>query len=390
MIMCFEMKRVAILTRTSTMNFGTILQNYALQKVVESLGFDVLTVDDSVPRGLYSHTDDDFHNNDFISPKGFIYGLYDRVKDSSKNRRYYKTGVLSRRFKKRNIKYYKVSTLEALKEDFDIFISGSDQIWSDKAEPQMFPFFMQDFVPEDKMRLSYAVSVGAYFYQCNEEVVRQNLRRMDSVSVREPSSFRIVRNYYDGEIRTDCDPVLLIDTEKWKYLSGKRKIKGKYIFCYLLSNNEWYYGKICDYARSLGLEEVYLYESHDSEFKECHKIQSCSPGDFLNYILFADFVITDSFHASLFSILFNKQFVVFQRYSDEVNVHQNGMISSVLNNTGLVSRYLEPDMPVIKEQIDYCIINSIIQQMRQRSIIYIETRLKKGRMYNGKEVDDYN
>jgi hypothetical protein len=249
---------------------------------------------------------------------------------------------------------------------------------------------MQDFVPENRIKLSYAVSVGAYFDQHNEERVRRNLKRLDLVSVREPSSFSIVRKYFNGEIRTDCDPVMLIDMEEWKKLAGKRKKKDKYIFCYFLSDNKWYYDRICECSKCLEIKDIFLFESKNSDFRECRKIPSCSPKEFLNYILYADFVLTDSYHASLFSIIFNKQFVVFQRYCDEVNNYQNGRISSVLSYTGLLSRNLKPGMTVEMEQIDYCVINPKIKQMRLESIVELETRLKKGRGYNGKEMDGNN
>ena len=85
-----DMKKVAILTRTSTINFGTILQNYALQKAVKGLGYDVLTVDDTVPRRLYSETKEQSSPSFFQSIKEYVYCRLDHFKDIKKNKRYHK------------------------------------------------------------------------------------------------------------------------------------------------------------------------------------------------------------------------------------------------------------------------------------------------------------
>lgn len=367
------MKKVAILTRTSTINFGTILQNYALQKVITGLGYDVLTVDDTVPRRLYSERKELSSSSFLQSIKEFVYSKFDHFKDIQKDKRYHKVLLICERFKKRHIKYYNVISLERLNNDFDIFLSGSDQIWSDKAEPELFPFFMQDFVTQDRIKASYAVSVGAYFKQCNAEKVRCYLKNLNSVSVREQSSYDIIREYYGGRIQINCDPVLLLKRQDWEKLVGKRIIKTQYVFCYFLSDNEWYYNKIRDCLTDLEINDVFLYENTNSTYLDCHKILTCSPDEFLNYILFADFIITDSFHALLFSIIFNKQLNVFRRYEDEVNIHQNGRIEQIMANTGISDWYLDSQKPINTKKIDYSTINQIILNLKDES----ESELRK-------------
>ena len=361
------MKKVAILTRTSTINFGTILQNYALQKVIAGMGYDIMTVDDAVPRKLYSSENSSGPSGVVQATKEYLYHKYDHIMDIRKNKRYHKAVKICDRFKKRYIKYYNVKSLKELNDDFDVFLSGSDQIWSDKAEPELFPYFMQDFVSQDKRKISFAVSVGAYFKENNSETVTRNLNNLDVVSVREQSSYDILREYFDGSIRIDCDPVLMLSKNEWVKLAGKRKIMGEYIFCYFLSDNEWYYNKIPEYIKCLGINSVYIYENIATSYGGYQRIDNCSPGDFLNHILYSDYVITDSFHALLFSVIFNKQVNVFKRYDDSVNAFQNGRIKQILGITGLTDHYIDSKKRINTKHFEYSVLDPVIWNLKNCS-----------------------
>lgn len=376
--MCI-MKKIAILTRTSTINFGTILQNYALQYTIKNLGYYVRTIDDTIPRRIISdssNTQNTENYNPITKAKIFIYNKFDLLKEIKHNKRYYKTLKKCNRFKKNKIRYYKVKSFEQLNCAFDTFISGSDQIWSDKAEPYLFPFFMQDFVSDDKVKASYSVSVGAYFEEKNKSIVSSCLNRMNYISVREKSSYNIINELVNKDINIVCDPVLLIDKLHWEELAGRRKIKQKYIFAYFLSDNDWYYKKLNDFPEKSHTDSVFLYESIKTNHSEYSKIEICSPADFLNYILYADFVITDSFHAVMFSLIFQKQFYVFERYSDKINYHQNGRLQEILQLTDLSSRLICQDNSFDNSTIDYKGVSKKLDDLKDYSLDYLKRIIK--------------
>lgn len=371
------MKKVAILTRTSTINFGTILQNFALQKYIEKSGYNVVTIDDKVVRKPNSAVPPVLNSNSVITAlKERINYKYDHIKENQKNTRFNAIQKKCKRFKKKQIKYYRANNLQKLNEYFDVFLSGSDQIWSDKAEPALFPFFMQDFVSENKRKISYGVSVGARFEQKNELKVKMALAKLDSIAVREPSSKDIISELVDKNITIVCDPVLLLDTSEWKRITGKRINDKKYIFCYFLSNNDWYYQQLRTFLNTLEYDEVIIFENTPSEHNFFKKLFSCSPEEFLNYIQFAEHIITDSYHALLFSTIFQKSVTVLERYNEENNC-QNGRISFLLSLTDMECVFTKKGELIQKNEIDYFGIEQKLSGFIAHSKNYLEAMLRE-------------
>ena len=368
-------KKVAILTRTSTLNFGTILQSYALQNYIKCLEYDVLVVDDKIPRKLYNCDS----NNKRVHTKTireFIYKLYDKYVEK---KRIHKLLNPINKFKRKYIKYYVVKSIKQLNTDFDIFISGSDQIWADTAEPEMFRFFMQDFVNDNKLKISYAVSVGTrkYSFQ-NESIVIDLLKKFEYISVREASSMETISKYVDKSIEITCDPVFLLDSERWKALSGKRQITEKYIFCYFLSNNAWYYDKIVEICKLLRYK-VYIFcrDNVNLSNDKFIKINNCSPNDFLNYICHSEFTLTDSYHATLFSIIFGRSFCTLERFADSFGNIQNERIKFILNKLGLIQYYIGKKDKIIMQKYSTEDICVILKELKKTSIYFLKTALER-------------
>lgn len=369
------MKKIAILTRTSTINFGTILQNYALQKYIERLGYDVFTVDDRVARKKEPTPAALISNNTFSGAKERIYYRYDHIKEMLKSTRFKVIQKKCKKFKKKQIKYFHTSDLKKLNASFDVFLSGSDQIWSDKAEPEIFEFFMQDFVSDKKRKISYGVSVGARFEQKNVLKAKMALTRLDSIAVREPSSKCIISELVDKSITIVCDPVLLLDAGEWKRVAGKRINGNKYVFCYFLSNNDWYYQQLQVFLKTMDYDEVIIFENTPSKHTFCKKLLSCSPEEFLNYIQFAEHIITDSYHALLFSTIFQKSVSVLERYDEENNC-QNGRISFFLSLADMDCIFSKKDELIQRKEINYYNTEQRLGSFIEDSKNYLEAVLK--------------
>lgn len=342
--------RIAILTRTTTLNFGTILQNYALQSYLKDKAITVQTVDDTIPRQIYSGTKEEKR------PRGLKVALanfLDRIRENRNNREAIRIEKKICRFKKKNISYYFVTDFAKLNEDFDVFIAGSDQIWAYAAEPEFYRYFMLKEIVDEKKKLAYAVSVGEP--GSREEWIadaKRLLPRFHALSVREEASKENISPYVEKAIDVVCDPVFLLGREQWGALAGKGlKMKGEYIFGYFLSDNEWYYEYLDRIAAALGYE-VHLFRREKKSAKGDGYVKAGieSPEAFLSAIRNAKFVITDSYHCLIFSIIFQREFVVLQRYPNE-NCTQNSRLTELLSRIGAEDRYFSRGTPLSTGQL---------------------------------------
>ena len=216
-----------------------------------------------------------------------------------------------------------IESLDEINESYDIVISGSDQIWAQDAEPQMYPFFMQDFVSNKLVKASYAVSVGSDYSSEKAADVRAYLDDFDFLSVRESSSAKLLSRYTDKKAEIVCDPVLLLPSSQWDALAGQRRRKGRYVFCYFLSNNPWYSRKIEELRQRYPDSQVFVFEKKPVPRPGCIAIDTCSPQDFLNNIKYADCVLTDSYHVFLFSLIFHRKINVLERFGNKIIIRMS-------------------------------------------------------------------
>lgn len=342
--------RIAILTRTTTLNFGTILQNYALQNYLKEKATTVQTVDDAIPRRIYSEKKEEKCP---CGLKTIVANFLDRIRERRNNREAIRIGKKVRRFTKKNICYYHVTDFAKLNQDFDVFIAGSDQIWAYAAEPEFYRYFMLKEIADEKKKLAYAVSVGEP--GSREEWIadaKRLLPRFHALSVREEASKKNISPYVEKAIDVVCDPVFLLGKEQWSALASKGyRTKGNYIFGYFLSDNEWYYEYVDQIAAELGYE-VRLFQREKNSKKGSSYPQAGieSPEAFLSAIQNAKFVITDSYHCSIFSIIFQKHFAAMQRYSNE-NCTQNSRLTELLSRIGAEDRYFSRGTPLSMDRL---------------------------------------
>ena len=366
--------KIAILTRTSATNFGTVLQAYALQRYIYEQGFYVKTVDDVLPRKVYN-------NIQTVKCKWTLKERIANIIDRWKSRKIYaraiKLGKTSRKFKKKYISYFYPKSLQDINQNFDGFIAGSDQIWAYSAEPKLFSYFLLESIEQDKKKISYAVSIGESEYpiQYKDKVV-DLLSNFDYLSVREKGSKEIIAKYTNKAVEIVCDPVLLIDKIDWKRLAGKRKITKKYVFCYFLGNQDWYWEKLEVYARKNDCE-VYVYQKEETAHPY-RSIHVCSPKDFLNYIEFAEFILTDSFHGLCFSLLFEKQFCVLQRFLNDGRNTQNNRLVDLLSLIGLKDKFLSKESLLNDRIVDYESVNEKLEGFKETSKDYLKKVLGQG------------
>jgi hypothetical protein len=374
--------KIGILTQPLHTNYGGILQNYALQRVLTELGHDVLTID----REFNSYNR--------------IWVLASIAKSRIKNRiKGDKEVILT----KKDIKYIaKNSTLfinkhiklsEVIDQDrkiykhfrnnnYDALIVGSDQVWRPGFSPNIYNYFFDFVEGNDKIRkIAYAASFGLDEWVFNKEQTRrcsELIRHFYAVSVREESGVKLCNDFLSVQPELVLDPTMLLEQNDYLNIIKNESLStGNGIFTYVLDSSK--------------LKEETI--KRVSDFMNCDTFNNQPKEDFLNPVSEnlddyvyppiekwiksfqeADFVVTDSFHGTVFSILFNKQFIVLgnekrgqPRFESLLNMFdlQNRMISNV-----------DKISEVISEPINYSNVNSILIQKRKESLDFLINSLQ--------------
>ena len=222
-------------------------------------------------------------------------------------------------------------------------------------------------------KASYAASIGINRIPNNlKDIYREKLEKLDMISVREENARKelekIIKN---KEIDVVLDPTLLLDREDWKIIAGQRKIKDRYLLVYSIKEDENMIKFANDLARRENLRIAH-YRKTNKKFKENNPINlsSVGPKDFVNSIMYADFVITNSFHGTAFSVALNKDFYCF------LPKQTSSRIEDLLRIVKLEDRIIKEKNDTVDMKIDYNIANKYLKEAREKSEEYIERVIK--------------
>lgn len=266
---------------------------------------------------------------------------------------------------------------------YSAVITGSDQLWSPAGLPTNY--YNLQFVPEEIRKISWASSFGVRnipWYQKNR--TRNYLQRMDYISMRENRGAEIVEELSGKKVPVLMDPVFVFDKEEWNTLIPEKPVEWEnYIFCYFLGDNAEHRAAAKKLAEETGRKIVTLrhmdqYITADETFGDVAPY-AVAPDQFLNILRSASAVCTDSFHGMAFSIILEKQFVVFDRYSAEARHSKNSRIDSLCANLGLSDRRYSGTADLrakMERSIPYDAIREKLLTERSRTMQYLETALK--------------
>ncbi len=247
--------------------------------------------------------------------------------------------------------YYR-DTIEESNLRYDCFVAGSDQIWNPAWSDEAY--FLA-FVEKAKGKIAYAASIGTTeITDEHKRYFKEYLPSFSAVSVREKAAVGTVQQFVsDQKTVAVVDPVLLLSGEEWDKICSKRLVKDKYIFCYFLGEDYESKALAKEYADKHGYKianiphlRSYMITESDIGFGD-HMIYDASPEDFLSLIKYAECVFTNSFHASVFSGIFQKDFFVFNR-KDYAAMYDR--ILSVCELYNCIDRYCDT---ADKKGIDY-------------------------------------
>ena len=379
--------KVGLCLAYKTNNYGQILQAFATQYFIDSLGYETEILD--YKRTGFKHVRLSF---------GLFYNYFLTYRDNKNKKKLelddlhkenlIKRKIASNQFRNDHfqdiVKCNGIEELEKKALEYNTVIVGSDQNWLPSAV--FGNYFTLRFVPDKVNKVSYATSIGVSEYPdyCKRSAA-QFLRRLDYISVREVQGKKVLSALCDNPIQVVVDPTLLLTKDDWiTAIPPKKVLQEKYIFCYFLGDSEWQLNCAKKYATENNYKLVIVLSTENtsnyaSEIAD-YLIMDAGPAEFINYIRYSECVFTDSFHGTIFSVIHSKPFYVFYRIREGSFKSRNSRIDGLLNLLGLNERLIDSAENAIKihhENIEYGQITSIIEKERNKSIGFLKDALER-------------
>lgn len=380
-----HMKKIGMLTFYSEYNYGAMLQAYALQTKIKELGYSAEFIrffdrkfKEEKPTNAICRVKKILKNLKSVefSIKKYIinrhigerkYSLFDDFVE-----RYISTS--------RNA-YYSLEDLKKADNEYDAFVTGSDMVWSDIG--QNLDAYFLTFASEGK-RISYAPSLTGRENEMVEqrEQYKNWINRIDFLSCREKYGVNYISNITGRKAKQVVDPTLLIEKEVWKEKFHIEKRHGQpYILCYMFRGiKKAMLKKIKYYAKENNLRIIFIPMSVQETLYDLKNGSDASygPKEFVELFYNASYVVTNSFHGLLFSLIMNKPFSLIHRGKGNEWLKHEERMTNILSLLDIENCFVnESDFDMnLNWDIDYNIINSKISELRRDSLDYLSNALK--------------
>ena len=337
------MKKIGLLTYYGD-NYGACLQAFALQTVIKRMNYDVEIIEYRVSSAKVKLID---RLLNLRNPVKIIKG---RIANRKNRLNYAKRHDCFEKFRNEYLNIVKNDCRQYV--DFysnpplyDGYVCGSDQIWNPYFTNGCDPVRFLDFVPSRRRRIAYAPSIGVDKIDGNYAAdMKKYLSKMDNISVREKDGAIIIKSLIGEDVPVVLDPTLLLTKEDWCSLINKKRIDTPYIFCYFFGNLD-YMDQLKEFYRNhTGLPIVtFPFNYREIQDEKDIKIFDAGPIDFVNLIKNASLVLTDSFHATAFSINMEVPFYSLLRDLNKCETNMNSRIYTILNKMELETRLIIPE-----------------------------------------------
>lgn len=356
--------KIGILTFQTTNNYGAILQSYALQYVLKEFGHCPETID---YRCEYISKPYRFKNLKNKGVAGYLFSLIGyicylpRTKSSNQFRKYL-----------RYSRPYSSEDLFRVGNDYDMYIVGSDQVWNYRLTNGDMHYLL-DFVEDDRKKFSYAASIGVSEITGKlVENYQKLLHQFHMISVREKQGAEIVFGLTGRKAEVVLDPTLLLSAKEWLRVAKLPQIEEKYILVYQLGISKKLIKFTKNLSKKTGLKVIYIPFPLGGVLKATCQWH-IGPAEWLGLFYKASYIVTDSFHGTVFSILFNKQF-----YTEASGQHKGvgSRLFNLLSTFQLTERFIDNNMLLdADDTVDYEFVNKILEKERKASMEFLQSIL---------------
>lgn len=392
------MKKIGIVSCYFQHNYGSMLQAYATQMALDKLGYENETIDITGFRReirnakLKYFTKASLTSDILLSKAGMVINKFQ--KRFGHNSYTEQSKIRDDKFEDFSKKYFRLSRLFNSKDElsakcsevYDAVLVGSDQLWLPGNIAA--DYYTLSFVPDTVNSIAYATSFGqSSLPKDSARKAGVFLKKIRHIGVREESGQKLVKELADRKVPVVCDPTLLFTGDEWMGIQAEKPIQeGKYILCYFLGNNPPHREFAKRLKEATGYKIIAL--THLDEFVKSDEHYAddtpydIDPKDFLNLIRNAEYVCTDSFHCSVFSILYKRQFFTFRRYTRNTKQSTNSRIDTLFNLAGITGRLMRGDEDItqcLAIKTDFEKVHQNLEKVRAKSYEYLITSLKDDR-----------
>ena len=385
------MKKVGLVCNYYMLNYGSLLQCYATVKAINDMGYNIEAIQfENIPtKKAKKQLVLRLKIKQLFKPSA-IFKKLERIKNTNYNSEY---DELRKKRKEKFDKFVneniplsrKYNSLEEVSEycrEYDVLTLGSDQLLCPKDI--IMGYHSMEFAPDDVKKISYAASFGlSKLPKLVKKKAARDLKRFDCFAAREIAGEKIYEELTGKSAPVVVDPTLLLSREKWLEVAGERPlVDGDYIFCYFIGDNEKHREMANIIKEKTGLKIATIrhiddYISADEGFGDVC-INDAGPVEFTNMILNAKYVLADSFHSTIFSIMYHKKFLVFNRFAEGSSGSTNSRIDSLLEMLSLQSRRTDDKEKVadyLLNDIEYEKVDETLEKWIEDSKAYLRESL---------------
>lgn len=362
--------KIGVLTFQTTNNFGAILQSYALQKVLQELGQNPEIINYQCEYISKPYKLINFKKKGI---RGYLFSLIGYIC-------YLPRTKACDNFRK-HMKYSsKVNTknINKIADDYDCYIVGSDQVWNYRLTNGDTRYLL-DFVKENSKKFSYAASLGVKEIDLvHKETYSKLLSQFSFISVREKQGAEVVERLINQPVSVVLDPTLLLSANEWLQIAKDPKIEEEYILVYQLGISKRMVNFVKNISKKTGLRVLYI-PFPLGGYVGCRCKWKIGPAEWLGLFANASYIVTDSFHGTAFSILFNKPF-----YTEASGQHQNvgSRLYNLLEMFGLEGCLFSDEIQFeIAPQVDYGSVNEKLEIERNKSKDFLKSFLDHSKSY---------
>lgn len=351
-------EKVGIVTIHDADNYGSDLQAYATQKVIDNLGYDAYIID-HICKKIAS----EYGIKRIIAQKSIKKILETIIRIVT---------VFPARLKfiAFRDKYYKLKPKDVNQDEYKKFVVGSDQVWNNKITGMDKDYFL-DFVTDDNKKIAFSSSFGITKVpdELKEEYI-ELLNKLKNIAVREEQGANLVKELTSKEVPVVLDPTLLISKEEWIEASNMPYKEEGYIVCYQIAHSPSLAKFAEELAEKTGKKIISIQGSLRQRFNAKY-IWNAGPSEYVGLIQNADYVVTNSFHGTAFSINLNKKFFTELLPSFEKT---SSRLENILDTFDLRSRQIvDGKNDNMLADIDYDTVNKKLEEEKKKSIEILKT-----------------